>query len=829
MSRRESRNSLGARQSNTLEEFENFKKKYLLVNKHIAKLNSSLNVRIEELLSQIAALNIENLRLKTSELRLARKLENEKAKIRKLYTETETASQLFMAQITSIRTSFGLDKPQGPSQFKELSAASSEGVLKTLPCPIPRLARPPEVESITEATEEDASTPTRPPRHSSFSPPASTPVSRRRSTGSTPTPISANASGRQATPGSVDEGSKVGSVNQASSVAPPISGSSPLTPCPYSMHQSAGASSSPISPTGHRSTSSSPSSTQTVEEKNGTEENEVTAGIETSNPPVPHLNLNGMKRVIRRPSGLVKSDTARPPLSNPPPPSLPCEPRTPPKSKVALGVSGTSSPITPTRSIPMSPVLTANPALSPPPNKKPSLARRQLDFGITDSDEEEEEDDDLMETNNGQPIGEGLLSFQSDSVIGKRAPKRKNPENEEEIAPSITMRVNTTRRRQEKRRDTGTVVPGAALMEKTSIDSLLKDRNSKDSLRDVTNGRVTNNEAPERQVEQPTIAESSSTAAAAGPVASLSSRANTISTSGVDVAGIAAKLERISTKPPPPAPLATLPLPLSDKDVKISLAPEEEAYEDNESNNAASELSRRNSGRQRRSINYKEPSLLRKMRKPDPLMPPGSEPSTQSTSSFILTATATLQKAPKRKKGSISLIDEITPAEGAPSTAGASEEAVYTPSLKDEGSGTKPIIVQRSLRKAVWDRYPDLSDEERPDKEEGADANSNIPPGNGGYITSTSSISRASFSGLRGTSILARGSNPIISGSAPSASSIVDIVGRNFAALKVAPGAARERVREEMSGMRRVAPKEKEKEKEEEGRGLSPTGVGIAI
>ncbi|KAG8799470.1 hypothetical protein FRC16_005042 [Serendipita sp. 398] len=507
MSRRESRNSLGARQSNTLEEFENFKKKYLLVNKHIAKLNSSLNVRIEELLSQIAALNIENLRLKTSELRLARKLENEKAKIRKLYTETETASQLFMAQITSIRTSFGLDKPQGPSQFKELSAASSEGVLKTLPCPIPRLARPPEVESITEATEEDASTPTRPPRHSSFSPPASTPVSRRRSTGSTPTPISANASGRQATPGSVDEGSKVGSVNQASSVAPPISGSSPLTPCPYSMHQSAGASSSPISPTGHRSTSSSPSSTQTVEEKNGTEENEEFW----------------------------------------------------------------------------------------PPTEKHKLQRTQ------------------------------------------------------------------------------------------------------------------------------------------------------------------------------------------------------------------------------------------KMRKPDPLLPPGTEPSAQSTSSFILTATATLQKAPKRKKGSISLTDEITPAEGAPPTAGASEEAVYTPSLKDEGSGTKPIIVQRSLRKAVWDRYPDLSDEERPDKEEGADANPNIPLGSGGYITSTSSISRASFSGLRGTSILARGSNPIISGSAPSASSIVDIVGRNFAALKVAPGAARERVREEMSGMRRVAPKEKEKEKEEEGRGLSPTGVGIAI
>ncbi|KAG8830627.1 hypothetical protein FRC17_004604 [Serendipita sp. 399] len=802
MSRRESRSSLGARQSNALEEFENFKKKYLLVNKHIAKLNSSLNVRIEELLSQIAALNIENLRLKTSELNLARKLEDEKFKVRKLYNETESASQMFIARMTSIRASFGLDKPQGPSQFEELSVASGGCVIKSLPCPIPRLSRPPDVESITEAAEE-APTPMKASPRSPTSPAASTPVSRRRSTGSTPTPSLATTSGRQAAPISVAENSKAGGSDRRHSpplVMDAISGSSPLTPGPFSINQSEVASSSPTYPNGRRSplVSPSPCSTPPTSEDEygagGKEKNPVVSGAEI--PTLPHFNLNGMKRVIRRPSGLIKSEVTGLPSSSLPPPVVPSEPRTPPKA--SLGIPGSASPITPTRTIPMSPVLTANPALSPPPTKKLSLARRQLDFGIHDSDEEEDEDE-AMEMNDSHPIEEGLLSFQSDSIVGKRAPKRKNPENDEDIVSSVTVRAGATRRRQEKRRDTGTVIPGSALMEKTSIDGLLKERNSKDSLRDVTNGRMHSSETSEEQREGP-IATGPSLVAAAGTTVGPNSRSNGSSTHGIDIAGIAAKLERLSSKPKPPVPLATLPLPSSNKDIKIPLDLDEGNHADpNDPNSAVADLGRRNSGRQRKSVNYKEPSLVTKMRKPDSLPPPGSAPSSQSTLSSIHSASTVLQRAPKRKQGSISLVDEIVQTAAASSTTEVEGEAEPKPLSKDEGTSIKPPGIQRSRRKAVWDRYPDLSDEEQVDKEDGVEGDANTPPSNGGYMTSNSSLSRPSFSGYRGSSVLTRGVNPIISGGAANSSSIVDIVGRNFAALKVAPGAARERVREELT------------------------------
>lgn len=42
-------------------------------------------------MSQIAALNIDNLRLRASEMSLARKLENEQDRTRRLYRETESA------------------------------------------------------------------------------------------------------------------------------------------------------------------------------------------------------------------------------------------------------------------------------------------------------------------------------------------------------------------------------------------------------------------------------------------------------------------------------------------------------------------------------------------------------------------------------------------------------------------------------------------------------------------------------------------------------------------------------------------------------------------
>ncbi|CAE7119307.1 unnamed protein product [Rhizoctonia solani] len=75
-SRREHR--MTAAQNDALMEFENFKKKYLLVNKHVTKLNSTLSVRIEELNDQVAKLQVENLRLRNSNISLAAQLKREK-------------------------------------------------------------------------------------------------------------------------------------------------------------------------------------------------------------------------------------------------------------------------------------------------------------------------------------------------------------------------------------------------------------------------------------------------------------------------------------------------------------------------------------------------------------------------------------------------------------------------------------------------------------------------------------------------------------------------------------------------------------------------------
>ncbi|KAG9087838.1 hypothetical protein FRC06_002336, partial [Ceratobasidium sp. 370] len=75
-SRRESRTC--AAQNDALMEFENFKKKYLLVNKHVTKLNSTLSVRIEELNAQISKLQVENLRLRGANLNLVAQLKRER-------------------------------------------------------------------------------------------------------------------------------------------------------------------------------------------------------------------------------------------------------------------------------------------------------------------------------------------------------------------------------------------------------------------------------------------------------------------------------------------------------------------------------------------------------------------------------------------------------------------------------------------------------------------------------------------------------------------------------------------------------------------------------
>ncbi|KAK7679607.1 hypothetical protein QCA50_017318 [Cerrena zonata] len=103
MSRRQSRVSLDARQNDTLLEFENFKKKFLLANKHITKLNSHLSVRIEELNAQISDLHVENLRLRASEIALSAQLKKEREKSRRVLADAEAATHSFMKQLGHIR------------------------------------------------------------------------------------------------------------------------------------------------------------------------------------------------------------------------------------------------------------------------------------------------------------------------------------------------------------------------------------------------------------------------------------------------------------------------------------------------------------------------------------------------------------------------------------------------------------------------------------------------------------------------------------------------------------------------------------------------------
>lgn len=71
------------------------------------RLNSSLNVRIEELTAQVAALNIDNLRLRASELSLARKLQREKDKSTRILHDAETAVSISLLDFFFCRVTFG--------------------------------------------------------------------------------------------------------------------------------------------------------------------------------------------------------------------------------------------------------------------------------------------------------------------------------------------------------------------------------------------------------------------------------------------------------------------------------------------------------------------------------------------------------------------------------------------------------------------------------------------------------------------------------------------------------------------------------------------------
>ncbi|KAI8974208.1 hypothetical protein BD414DRAFT_498475 [Trametes punicea] len=161
MSRRQSRVSVDARQNDTLLEFENFKKKFLLANKHITKLNSTLSARIEELNAQISTLHVENLRLRASEIALTSQLKKEKEKSRKILADTESATHTLMIQLGIIRKSWGVPHTRSPTP--ELNPPPPRA---RRPIPDPnvspppnRLARPPTVPGIIEDDENNLSSP----------------------------------------------------------------------------------------------------------------------------------------------------------------------------------------------------------------------------------------------------------------------------------------------------------------------------------------------------------------------------------------------------------------------------------------------------------------------------------------------------------------------------------------------------------------------------------------------------------------------------------------------------------------------------------------------
>ncbi|KAH8985000.1 hypothetical protein EDB86DRAFT_3084102, partial [Lactarius hatsudake] len=180
MSRRESRVSMNERQNDALFEFENFKKKFLLANKHITKLNSTLSVRIEELNAQISALHVENLRLRASEIALGSQLKKEREKSQRIMTDAESAIHNLMKSFGSMRRNFNIPSPKSQSPKKEPPPRARRPMLDPGASPhANRLARPPRFPEIFEEDEAGSDAP------EEDRPQSPTPVTRRKKPRST--------------------------------------------------------------------------------------------------------------------------------------------------------------------------------------------------------------------------------------------------------------------------------------------------------------------------------------------------------------------------------------------------------------------------------------------------------------------------------------------------------------------------------------------------------------------------------------------------------------------------------------------------------------------
>ncbi|KAJ7612094.1 hypothetical protein FB45DRAFT_939857 [Roridomyces roridus] len=166
MSRRESRVSMSVRQNDALVEFEAFKKKFLLANKHITKLNSTLSMKIEELNAEIGTLQTENLRLRASEVALASQLKRERAKSRKILSDAEAATAALSAHFVLLRETFGipLHAPPSPTPTPPRTSPRSSGVNNN--AMVNRLSREPQVPDINEEEEEPEDVQHSPPKKS---------------------------------------------------------------------------------------------------------------------------------------------------------------------------------------------------------------------------------------------------------------------------------------------------------------------------------------------------------------------------------------------------------------------------------------------------------------------------------------------------------------------------------------------------------------------------------------------------------------------------------------------------------------------------------------
>ncbi|KAJ7765677.1 hypothetical protein B0H16DRAFT_398867 [Mycena metata] len=158
MSRRESRVSMNVRQNDALFEFESFKKKFLLANKHITKLNSTLSMKIEELNTEISTLYSENLRLRASEIALASQLKRERDKSRKILADAEAATQALSSHFGLLRQTFNIPVHAPPSPAatpprKTTTPPRNSGYPNNPN--VGRLAREPQVADINEDDEPE--------------------------------------------------------------------------------------------------------------------------------------------------------------------------------------------------------------------------------------------------------------------------------------------------------------------------------------------------------------------------------------------------------------------------------------------------------------------------------------------------------------------------------------------------------------------------------------------------------------------------------------------------------------------------------------------------